>query len=389
LNTVARGGWNFNTVTGLVRWKLSPRESHGRFTNPNPGRCRFPIRRGSKRGQPNHANVDLGGVGHVAEWRKIYGRMWADSKFIRLSPQTRLTFIGLVTTADDEGFTDGHPAAVKATLFPADDVTGNQIAEWLSELVKLGMIRVHTWPDGVHDDVIELVNFKNHQPIRADRFKPSKLLSFIIDNPPATNGQPDGNHWSPRDNRHDKIDKQTNPPFGGSLDESSKTLPRQSKAEKTPHRPNTAVSRPGPDGDAGSGPKGPSRAGNGAKRPFADASLAEKHRRLDLAAIGVHWMRVTGTRREPGIKWVQTIYNWARDLKVNPLRFIGQVSNATDPRALLQHLHKTRWTIPDGESGQSFDAWLLRDRPGVPKGIDTLGQIMRHAMAQKRGTTCA
>lgn len=77
----------------------------------------------------------------MSRTRAIKPEFWADEKLARLSRDSRLTFIGLWTTADDYGVTKGNHRWLRAQIFPYDD--GISIATmdgWMRELTSIGAI---------------------------------------------------------------------------------------------------------------------------------------------------------------------------------------------------------------------------------------------------------
>ena len=72
--------------------------------------------------------------------RMIHGTMWRSDSFIELSMFERLLWVGLISTADDQGRLRGNPSLVRADVFPADEVALEDIEQGLKNLERLGMI---------------------------------------------------------------------------------------------------------------------------------------------------------------------------------------------------------------------------------------------------------
>lgn len=104
--------------------------------------------------------------------RTIKPEMPRDKKLAGLSRDARLTFVYLMTQADDEGFVSGEPRELLASLYPHDtDVSEELLESWISgELVSAGVVEVLEGKDG---RVIRLVKWKEHQ--RIDHPTPSRL----------------------------------------------------------------------------------------------------------------------------------------------------------------------------------------------------------------------
>ena len=89
----------------------------------------------------------------------------------RVTRPARLLFVLLWTQCDDEGRARAAPILLRGTLFPYDqDVTVNDVSEWLIELAREGAIRLYTVGS---DRYLEVVNWRKHQ--RIDRPTPSKI----------------------------------------------------------------------------------------------------------------------------------------------------------------------------------------------------------------------
>ncbi|MCS1351178.1 hypothetical protein [Mechercharimyces sp. CAU 1602] len=107
----------------------------------------------------------------MARKRMIDPNYWTDEKLGTCEPMARMTFMGLISNADDEGRLSGHPALISSLLFPYDShITHVQVSEWLKQLEDKGMI--HSYKvDG--QTYIQLPNFSKHQTI--NRSTASKL----------------------------------------------------------------------------------------------------------------------------------------------------------------------------------------------------------------------
>jgi hypothetical protein len=110
----------------------------------------------------------------MARSRILKPEFWSDEKLAKVPREARLTFAGLWTCSDDYGVTKGHPAWLKAQIFPYDiDLTLAEFQKWLADLEMVGVIIPFT-ADG--ESFFYIRNFSDHQ--RVDR--PSKMR-----NPPC------------------------------------------------------------------------------------------------------------------------------------------------------------------------------------------------------------
>jgi len=112
----------------------------------------------------------------MAEWRRHYKAMWSDKKVLRMSRDARLLFCGLIDLSDDEGFYEGDPTALKAAIFPADEISVTDTLRLRNELVRIGVAKLHEVGD---ECFIQLPNFQRFQQTRKDTFRPSTIKSRI------------------------------------------------------------------------------------------------------------------------------------------------------------------------------------------------------------------
>lgn len=102
---------------------------------------------------------------------------WIDEKVGSCDPMARLTFMGLISQADDDGRMNGHPALIKSLLFPYDyGITTVQVEEWLNQLEDRELINRYQVNN---QSYICLPKFSKHQTI--NKKTDSKLPSPPID----------------------------------------------------------------------------------------------------------------------------------------------------------------------------------------------------------------
>ena len=95
--------------------------------------------------------------------RMLEPDIWEDPKIIRLSIGARLTFIGLITQANDYGKLRGEAWSVKSKIFPADkDITEETVEEFLNELEKVGLIFRYQNNGEIY---IKLRSWEKHQKV--------------------------------------------------------------------------------------------------------------------------------------------------------------------------------------------------------------------------------
>jgi hypothetical protein len=95
--------------------------------------------------------------------RTIKPELWTDELLGSLPIEVRLLFIGLISNADDEGRFRAHPRGVRAAVFPFDDISVEQVDNWLNHLARKGRIVIYDDADGQRYGQVR--KFKEHQQI--------------------------------------------------------------------------------------------------------------------------------------------------------------------------------------------------------------------------------
>jgi hypothetical protein len=100
----------------------------------------------------------------VTRIRSLKPEIPDDAKLATVSRDARLTFVYLITQADNYGYVMAPPRKILGLLYPHDpDVTIPVLAGWLTELASLDVIRLRETRDGT--PVIELANWTKHQKL--------------------------------------------------------------------------------------------------------------------------------------------------------------------------------------------------------------------------------
>ena len=81
--------------------------------------------------------------------RMIHDCLWQSEGVASLTYRQRCLWIGLITTADDQGRAKAHPGIIRAAVFPFDDISQDEIAEDLAAIELIGMVLVYQ-VDGKH-----------------------------------------------------------------------------------------------------------------------------------------------------------------------------------------------------------------------------------------------
>jgi hypothetical protein len=99
----------------------------------------------------------------------IQPEIWTDEGFLSLSISARLMFIGMISGADDEGRGLATDRCLKARIFPADDVTLEQVRKYRDEVAAAVNVRIYDVDDKKY---YELRKWRNHQRLE----RPSKSI---------------------------------------------------------------------------------------------------------------------------------------------------------------------------------------------------------------------
>ena len=95
--------------------------------------------------------------------RTIKPEFWGSESIGRLSRDSRLLFIALLSFADDSGRGRGVFPALSGQLFPYDADAREKLPTWFSELEREGMVRRYKGPDG--NTYYDIPNWLKHQKI--------------------------------------------------------------------------------------------------------------------------------------------------------------------------------------------------------------------------------
>lgn len=129
----------------------------------------------------------------MARIRTVKPEIRDDVKLARVSRDARLTFVYLITAADDDGLVLATARKLVGDLYQHDDdITPTMVRGWCDELAGIGVIRWRETKDG--QAVIQIVNWEKHQNIK-HRAKPVLAL-LLVPHPfapeavPSASGQP-------------------------------------------------------------------------------------------------------------------------------------------------------------------------------------------------------
>ncbi len=98
----------------------------------------------------------------MARIRTVKPDLWKSEQIGEVSVEARLTFLGLITQADDYGRMKGNAKLVRSLIFPYDDFPLRKVSEWLRELHEANLIR---WYEVEGREYIELPTWGDHQRV--------------------------------------------------------------------------------------------------------------------------------------------------------------------------------------------------------------------------------
>lgn len=154
----------------------------------------------------------------MARIRTIKPEFWSSEQIVELSPTARLLFIGLWNFCDDGG---NHPASAKTLkmeVFPGDDFTAEQVAGFVQEMIKAGLIaqydaenRQYWHVTGWHHQKIEKPNYRHPAPKFADRSPTVRRPFDPVRESKGKEGKgKEGSERNARAHEEDEIEKQKN-----------------------------------------------------------------------------------------------------------------------------------------------------------------------------------
>ena len=95
--------------------------------------------------------------------RLVDSSMWQNEKFATLPAMARLLQIGMINHADDQGRGKAHPSLLRAEVFPYDDVTLGDVAEWLRLIEQNGTILLYSSGGKAYYQMCNWWEYQAHQ----------------------------------------------------------------------------------------------------------------------------------------------------------------------------------------------------------------------------------
>ena len=104
--------------------------------------------------------------------RMIASEIWRNEKFGYLSLPAKLLFIGMFSTADDDGRLKALPKYLKACIMPYEEITTEQVEKCRQECIDNGLVKLYK--NGT-SEYLYCYGWLEHQRVRKDLYKPSRL----------------------------------------------------------------------------------------------------------------------------------------------------------------------------------------------------------------------
>jgi hypothetical protein len=79
----------------------------------------------------------------MARIRTIKPSFWGDEAVTELSREARLTLIGLISSADDQGRFMASHAVISGYVFPYDGIPPAKLRQWLDEIEATGIVEFY------------------------------------------------------------------------------------------------------------------------------------------------------------------------------------------------------------------------------------------------------
>jgi hypothetical protein len=95
--------------------------------------------------------------------RMIHDCIWQSESFSALTYRQRVLWIGLITTADDQGRGRAHPGLVRAAVFPFDVVSQDEVQDDLQAISDAGMVLLYQVEDKVYYQVVHWWEYQTPQ----------------------------------------------------------------------------------------------------------------------------------------------------------------------------------------------------------------------------------
>lgn len=112
----------------------------------------------------------------MARIRSVHPGIWTDERFVSVSAQARLLWIGLWSECDDEGAFDWSPLKIKMRLAPADNW---DMVPLLEELEAAGLVKSYELGGRQYGAVRNFCRFQKPKKPNSIHVKPPEVRNFV------------------------------------------------------------------------------------------------------------------------------------------------------------------------------------------------------------------
>lgn len=112
--------------------------------------------------------------------RMLDSAIWKNEKFGVMPSMARLLAIGIINHADDQGRGKAHPVYLRSQIFPYDDVTATEVADWLAMVADNETIQVYQVDGKDYYQILNWWAYQSHQYAMPSQYpKPDGWLDRI------------------------------------------------------------------------------------------------------------------------------------------------------------------------------------------------------------------
>jgi hypothetical protein len=104
----------------------------------------------------------------MSRTRTYRPEFWTSDQVIDCSRDARLTFLGLLSFCDDNGIHVASTRQLRMRVFPADNIGDNDVADWINELVEVGLLSIYE-VGGI--EYLVVTGWNRHQKIDKPTFR--------------------------------------------------------------------------------------------------------------------------------------------------------------------------------------------------------------------------
>jgi hypothetical protein len=104
----------------------------------------------------------------MSRTRTFRPEFWTSDQVIDCSREARLTFLGLLSFCDDNGFHVASARQIHMRVYPADDIGDDAVVDWINELIDAGLLAMYE-VGGI--EYLSVTGWNRHQKIDKPTFR--------------------------------------------------------------------------------------------------------------------------------------------------------------------------------------------------------------------------